>query len=58
MSALPGHRQRSRRVIAALALASEGGPGDDAPSEEDREQWTRVLLTTVNGAAAGLQNTG
>lgn len=48
----------SHLQLRALRVIREGGPGDDAPSEEDREQWTRVLLTTVNGAAAGLQNTG
>ncbi|MHA6513776.1 phosphoenolpyruvate carboxylase [Tessaracoccus sp. Z1128] len=33
-------------------------PSVNARADQDRDLWTRVLLTTVNGAAAGLQNTG
>jgi phosphoenolpyruvate carboxylase len=38
------------------ALAALRGPGADDPGERDRLE--RLLLLTVNGVAAGLQNTG
>jgi phosphoenolpyruvate carboxylase len=38
------------------ALAALRGPAADDPA--DREQLERLLLLTVNGVAAGLQNTG
>jgi phosphoenolpyruvate carboxylase len=38
------------------ALAALRGPAADDPAE--REQLERLLLLTVNGVAAGLQNTG
>ena len=38
------------------ALAALRGPAADDPAE--RERLERLLLLTVNGVAAGLQNTG
>jgi phosphoenolpyruvate carboxylase len=38
------------------ALAALRGPAADDPA--GREQLERLLLLTVNGVAAGLQNTG
>ncbi|MFN8075624.1 MAG: phosphoenolpyruvate carboxylase [Kineosporiaceae bacterium] len=40
------------------ALRVLRGTNGSAPDATTREDWGRVLLLTVNGAAAGLQNTG
>ena len=34
------------------------GPRDTGPRDDERERLERLLLLTVNGVAAGLQNTG
>ena len=48
----------SRLQLRALtALHPDHGLGDSG-SDRDRESWNRLLLLAVNGAAAGLQNTG
>jgi phosphoenolpyruvate carboxylase len=48
----------SRLQLRALTtLHSDEGRGDNE-SDQDRETWNRLLLLAVNGAAAGLQNTG
>jgi len=41
--------------LRALAALREASPG---PETEERERLERLLLLTVNGVAAGLQNTG
>jgi phosphoenolpyruvate carboxylase len=41
--------------LRALAALREPEP---ATQDEDRERLERLLLLTVNGVAAGLQNTG
>ena len=38
--------------------AFRGLRGDEKPSEADADRLRRLLLLTVNGVAAGLQNTG
>ena len=45
----------SHLQLRALAALRDGG---GALSEDDRERLERLLLLTVNGVAAGLQNTG
>jgi phosphoenolpyruvate carboxylase len=48
----------SRLQLRALtSLHSDGGRGSSR-ADQDRESWNRLLLLAVNGAAAGLQNTG
>jgi phosphoenolpyruvate carboxylase len=42
------------RALRVLRAGGNGAPLDD----RGRAAWSRVLLLTVNGAAAGLQNTG
>jgi len=41
------------RALTALRAA-----GDADPDEDTRERLERLLLLSVNGVAAGLQNTG
>lgn len=49
----------SHLQLRALRLLRDKGAGPDStPDPRTKEQWGRVLLLTVNGAAAGLQNTG
>ena len=45
----------SHLQLRALRLIRDA---DSPIDEEERAVWARVLLLTVNGAAAGLQNTG
>jgi phosphoenolpyruvate carboxylase len=42
------------QLRALAGLRDEPGPGD----ERERDQLERLLLLSVNGVAAGLQNTG
>jgi phosphoenolpyruvate carboxylase len=47
------------RALAALRGAALREPVPDTPARErERERMERLLLLTVNGVAAGLQNTG
>ncbi|HEX2805213.1 MAG TPA: phosphoenolpyruvate carboxylase [Kineosporiaceae bacterium] len=48
----------SHLQLRALRLLRHTSWPDDEESRQLRAQWGRVLLLTVNGAAAGLQNTG
>ena len=43
------------RALTELHVAQPDGP---TQTREAREEWGRLLLLAVNGAAAGLQNTG
>lgn len=46
------------RALRLLRTTDGAGAADAATAAELRERWGQVLLLTVNGAAAGLQNTG
>ena len=48
----------SHLQLRALSLLRHAPWPDDADGQRLRDRWGRVLLLTVNGAAAGLQNTG
>ncbi|QNP57613.1 phosphoenolpyruvate carboxylase [Tessaracoccus defluvii] len=49
----------SHLQLRALRLLRNKGTETDDPSDpQTRQQWAKVLLLTVKGAAAGLQNTG
>ncbi len=45
----------SHLQLRALAALREADP---APGDGERDRLERLLLLTVNGVAAGLQNTG
>ncbi len=49
----------SQLQLRVLRLLRDKGAETDTPSDpQTKEQWGGTLLITVNGAAAGLQNTG
>ncbi len=48
----------SHLQLRALTALRGTGDGDAEPDEDTRERLERLLLLSVNGVAAGLQNTG
>jgi phosphoenolpyruvate carboxylase len=48
----------SHLQLRALTALRGTGDGDAGPDEDTRERLGRLLLLSVNGVAAGLQNTG
>jgi phosphoenolpyruvate carboxylase len=48
----------SHLQLRALTTLRGTGDGDAGPDEDTRERLGRLLLLSVNGVAAGLQNTG
>jgi phosphoenolpyruvate carboxylase len=48
----------SRLQLRALTELHVGRPAAETQTRDVREEWGRLLLLAVNGAAAGLQNTG
>ncbi|HEY1644674.1 MAG TPA: phosphoenolpyruvate carboxylase, partial [Streptosporangiaceae bacterium] len=48
----------SHLQLRALTALRGPGSGDAGPDEDARERLERLLLLSVNGVAAGLQNTG
>ncbi|MHA7860486.1 phosphoenolpyruvate carboxylase [Tessaracoccus sp. Y36] len=46
------------QLRALRLLRNKGTETDDTSDPQTRQQWAKVLLLTVKGAAAGLQNTG
>jgi phosphoenolpyruvate carboxylase len=45
-------------ALSFLQLRALATLREDDPAPEDRDRIERLLLLTVNGVAAGLQNTG